>query len=131
MPRIAIFLAIHVSIFQQLTGVDSVELYGGKIFNRVLPVSNKIIPIFTTIWPVIAAAFTAEVMKRYGRKTLLRFGGLMLIFPLTMMCIGFAVEPYKDKIAPKILIVVSLFMYMGAFDITLGPIVWLIIPEFL
>lgn len=33
MPKIAIFLAIHVALFQQLTGVNSVALYGGKIVN--------------------------------------------------------------------------------------------------
>lgn len=130
MPKISIFLAIHVALFQQLTGVNSVALYGGKIVNDVLPKLNKIIPICTTLLPAIAAAFTTEVMKKYGRKTLLQFGGLMLIFPLSMMCIGFALEPHTENIAPKILIVVSLFMYMGAFGLTLGPIVWLMIPEF-
>ena len=33
MPKIAIFLAIHAALFQQLTGVNSVSLYGGKIVN--------------------------------------------------------------------------------------------------
>lgn len=90
MPIIAIFLAIHVALFQQLTGVNSVALYGGKIVNEVLPDLNKIIPIFTTLLPAIAAAFTTELMKKYGRKTLLQFGGVMLIIPLSLMCIGFA-----------------------------------------
>ncbi len=94
MPKIAIFLAIHVALFQQLTGVNSVALYGGKIVNDVLPDLNKIIPILTTLLPAIAAAFTTEVMKKYGRKALLQFGGLMLILPLSMMCIGFALEPH-------------------------------------
>lgn len=67
-------------------------------------------------------------MKLYGRKTLLQFGGIMLIIPLTMMCIGFALEPTTDSQAPKVLIVISLFIYMASFGLTLGPIVWLIIP---
>jgi hypothetical protein len=128
MPKIAIFLAVHVALFQQLTGVNSVALYGGKIINDVLPDLNKIIPICTTFLPTLAAVFTTELMKKYGRKTLLQFGGIMLILPLSMMCIGFAIEPQTENIAPKILIVVSLFIYMGSFGLTLGPIVWLMIP---
>ena len=54
----------------------------------------------------------------------------MLIIPLTMMCIGFALEPTTDSQTPKVLIVISLFIYMASFGLTLGPIVWLIIPEF-
>jgi Na+/H+-dicarboxylate symporter len=94
MPKIAIFLAIHVALFQQLTGVNSVALYGGKIVNDVLPDLNKIIPIFTTLLPAIAAAFTTSLMTRFGRKTLLQCGGVMLIIPLAMMCIGFGLEPH-------------------------------------
>lgn len=33
MPTICIFMAIHVALYQQLTGVNSVALYGGKIVN--------------------------------------------------------------------------------------------------
>lgn len=67
-------------------------------------------------------------MTKFGRKTLLQLGGVLLIIPLTMMCIGFALEPHTESQAPKILIVISLFIYMGSFGLTLGPIVWLIIP---
>lgn len=91
MPRIAIFLAIHAALFQQLTGVNSVSLYGGKIVNEVLPSLNKIIPIFITFLPAIAAVFTTSLMKKFGRKTLLQVGGGLLILPLAMICIGFGI----------------------------------------
>jgi Na+/H+-dicarboxylate symporter len=94
MPKIAIFLAIHVALFQQLTGINTIALYGGKIVKEVLPDLNKIIPIFTTLLPALTAAFTTELMKKYGRKTLLQFGDVLLIFALVLMCIGFAVEPH-------------------------------------
>ena len=37
MPKIAIFLAIHIALFQQMVGINSVALYGGKIVKQVLP----------------------------------------------------------------------------------------------
>jgi hypothetical protein len=33
MSTICIFMAIHIALYQQLTGVNSVALYGGKIVN--------------------------------------------------------------------------------------------------
>jgi len=128
MPKVAIFLAIHVALFQQLIGIKSVVLYGGKIVNEVFPDLKKIIPVFTTLIPAITAAFTTNLMKKVGRKTLLQFGGIMLSFSLAMMCIGFGLKPNTESEGPNILIIFSLFVYMASFGLTLGPIVWLIIP---
>lgn len=95
MPRIAIFLAIHLGLIQPFMGINPVVIYGGKILTDVLPNLNKVIPIFTTILPAITAIFTTELMRKYGRKTLLQVGALLMIIPLTMMCIGFGILPYS------------------------------------
>lgn len=103
MPKIAIFLAIHVALFQQMVGINSVALYGGKIVKQVLPDWSKITPIFTTMLPAISSSFTTQLLKKYGRKTLLQFGGVALIFPLAAMCICFAIEPHVESEVPKYL----------------------------
>jgi Na+/H+-dicarboxylate symporter len=95
MPKIAIFLAIHLGLIQPFMGISPVVIYGGKILTDVLPNLNKAIPIVTTLLPAITAAFTTELMRKYGRKTLLQLGALTLIIPLTVMCLGFAILPYS------------------------------------
>ena len=129
MCKLAVFLAIHIALFQQMTGVNSVALYGGKIVNDVLPNWNKIIPIFTTMLPGIGSIFASSLMIKYGRKTLLQLGGVFLVIPLIMMSVGFIAEANSNEsLIPKLIIVFSLFLYMGGFGLTLGPIVWLYIP---
>jgi Na+/H+-dicarboxylate symporter len=93
MPPIAIFLAFFLSIIQPFMGINPAVIYGSKILSDVLPNLSKIIPVFTNLLPAITAAFTTELMRKFGRKTLLQFGVLAMIIPLTMMCIGFAILP--------------------------------------
>ena len=92
MSTICIIMAIHVALYQQLTGINSVAIYGGKIVDEVLPSLNKIIPILTNLFPAIAAAFTIPLMKKYGRKTLLQVGGISLVGSLLIISIGFLVK---------------------------------------
>jgi hypothetical protein len=129
MPLIAIFLAFFLSIIQPFMGINPAVIYGSKILSDVLPNLSKIIPVFTNLLPAITAAFTTELMRKFGRKTLLQFGVLVMIIPLTMMCIGFATLPESESNVPKIMIAMSLFIYMTAFGLTVGTIVWMIIPE--
>lgn len=58
MPKIAIILAMHLSLLQPFMGINPVVIYGGKMLTDVIPNLNKVIPIFTTILPAITAAFT-------------------------------------------------------------------------
>jgi hypothetical protein len=92
MCKLAVFMAINIALYQQLTGVNSVALYGGKIVDSVFPSLNKIIPIFTNMLPAIMGVFTTGIMKKYGRKTLLQIGGILVSIPLIMMSVGFIAE---------------------------------------
>ena len=93
MPKIAIFLAIHLGLIQPFMGINPVVIYGGKILTDVSPNLNKVIPFLTNLLSAITAVFTTKLMRKYGRKTLLQLGGLMLIIALGMMCIGFGILP--------------------------------------
>ena len=71
-------------------------------------------------------------MTKLGRKTILQTGTFIFIISLLMVAIGFFVQnPDDEKVstATSVLVMGGLIIFMADFGLSLGPIVWLYIPE--
>lgn len=70
-------------------------------------------------------------MTRYGRKQILQRGTAGCVIALLAVTLGFYLFDKGDKAIGGFLIVMWLIIFMAVFGLSLGPIVWLYIPEIL
>ena len=77
---------------------------------------------------MILALLAILLLQKYGRKQLLLIGLAFLAFSLLNFSIGLIFRKKWITVAP-IIIIGSSLLYFIAFVLTLGPIMWLYIPE--
>ena len=80
---------------------------------------------------VIGTFITGFLLIKFGRKTILQLGTLGASIGNVLIFIGFLLNGQGDDASTtgQPFILIGLFLYMGVFGISLGPIVWLYIPE--
>lgn len=81
---------------------------------------------------VIAAIVSISLMNKKGRKFLIQSGTFVCMVCLGIVAISFFFKKaldFKDSIPQSIAIIIGMCVFMTFFGLTLGPIVWLYIPE--
>lgn len=122
-------MGFHVAILQQLSGINVVVIYGLSILLRIVGDKwFKLCQISLQIVSLIGCFAAASLIKKMGRKTLLQTGALGL--GILLGIIGTCYIWSGNKKAEYI-ILVCLYMFYLIFGFTLGPVVWLYIPEIL
>lgn len=113
-----------------MCGINIVIIYGMGIMSEALQSSldAKIMQLFTMVGSIIGALLTGIMLKRFGRKGLFQLGTANSCLFMLLICIGFLAIPSQTT-PQQILIIVSLFIFMFVFGMTLGPVVFLYIPE--
>ena len=70
------------------------------------------------------------LIDKYGRKTILQGGSVMSAVSNLLSAVGFFIlGSNEDSDAGKGLVLTGLILYMVTFGASLGPIVWMYIPE--
>lgn len=73
---------------------------------------------------------TGFLLATFGRKTILQIGTFLEGVANIFAAVGFFIWNYTDQIKlAEALVLLGLFLYMGVFGVSLGPVVWLYIPE--
>lgn len=74
---------------------------------------------------------TGFLLITFGRKTILQFGTLLAGISNILIFIGFFIQARSDEDSSpgELFILLGLFLYMAVFGVSLGPVVWLYIPE--
>lgn len=67
-------------------------------------------------------------MSKVGRKTIIQGGTLVGAISNGIIGIGFFIKDSNEDVA-NVMILSGLVIFMGNFGISLGPVVWLYIPE--
>ncbi len=68
------------------------------------------------------------LLSRFGRKTILQVGTLGAVVSNLVIAMGYFVSDSYPSLS-VVLILLALFYYMANFGLSLGPIVWMYIPE--
>jgi MFS family permease len=132
--RTRLGMGILLSFIQQFSGVNAVLFYSDKILkgdvsdpDKVDPFDDKMAKIFTILIGCIlifASWLSGKFIDKFGRKSILLLGELCCIVTLLLLAIfGFLGLDNPSKY------IILLFMF--SFGISLGPIVWLYLPEIL
>ncbi len=126
--RAAVVIGLLLSIFQQITGINTVIYYAPKIFQNVgYPSASS--TLFATMGigaiNVLFTLISVWLIDRIGRRPLLLIGvGGMVISLLTLSYVFFT-----QSAAIELFAVVSLMSYVAFFAIGLGPIAFVILSE--
>ncbi len=128
--RPALLAGVGVTIIQQITGINTIIYYAPTIFKFAGIGSDKAALLATTWVGVVNVLMTfvaIYLLDKVGRKPLLLFGLSGMIVSLIFLGIGFHQTVSKELVG--IICLVSLFIYIGSFAYSLGPIGWLLNSE--
>lgn len=126
--RPALIVGILVSVFQQITGINTVIYYAPKIFQFAgfQSASSAILAsLGIGVVNVIVTIIALWIIDIVGRRLLLIVGIIGMVVSLGVLGMAFFISAASiGSIA-----VVSLMSYVAFFAIGLGPVAWLIISE--
>ncbi|KAF1783168.1 hypothetical protein Pcac1_g7131 [Phytophthora cactorum] len=120
--RLQLAAAILLSCAQQLSGINAVFYYSGSIFKDAGisdPRVGTLIINFINIWP---AFFTGVLAQRFGNRNMILWGEAGMFIMAVLMTVAFLVD------VPALSIVFTA-LYVIAFGLTLGPLVWVITAD--
>lgn len=126
--RKAFAVGIGISVFQQITGINTVIYYAPTIFNLAGFASgaSTILPaVWVGVTNVIMTIIALWLIDRVGRRPLLIIGLIGMICSLAVL--GWAFFHSSSHVGN--ISVISLMIYVAFFAISLGPVAWLIISE--
>lgn len=122
---IVIIIAVLLSAFQQLMGINVVLYYAPKIFQSTgtqLDIS-LLQTILVGIVNIVFTVLAINTVDRFGRKPLLICGGL--IMAVAMLSLGFAF--YTGNMG--ILTLVLILLFIAGFAMSWGPVIWVLLSE--
>lgn len=124
-------LGILLAVIQQVTGINTVLYYAPTIFADAGFVGPEGAILITVLIGLVFVAFSAlalPMIDSYGRRFLLLVGvGVMAI---SLLVLGALFLPgIQRSHGVKLCIVAMMLVYIAAFAISLGPVMWLMIAE--
>lgn len=119
LPRIAITIVL---MSQQFCGINSIIFYGVKIIGELLPTYSIAINFSISILNVLITLIASILIDSWGRKPLLIISSTSMCVSTLFICMGIVQNN-------PVLLVISIFVYIGVFAIGLGPIPFLVISE--
>ena len=89
---------------------------------------KSIFPILINLEQVLTSFIVSYLLSRVGRKTLLQLGTIIGAISTGIIAVGFFIHDSNTDVG-NIFILLGLVIFMANFGISLGPVVWLYIPE--
>ncbi|KAK5773709.1 Vvs1p PWA37_004993 [Arxiozyma heterogenica] len=111
-----------ILVGQQFCGINSIIFYGVKVVSQLLPDQALLINFSISIINVIITFLSSILIERFGRKPLLMSSTIFM----SIMSILISLSIVKHI---SVLLIISIFVYIGFFAIGIGPIPFLIIGE--
>jgi SP family xylose:H+ symportor-like MFS transporter len=120
-----VLVGVALSVFQQISGVNSVLYYGPSIFTAMGYHMDAAFlgMLVTSIVNLLATMIVVLVVDRVGRKPLLIFGGLAM--GLSMLTLGSLFHSQQTGV----IALAVLCCYLAGFALSFGPIVWIMLAE--
>lgn len=127
--RMAFFVAIMCSVFQQLTGVNAVGYYAPTIFKNAGAGADAAMveTVFIGVVKVLFVAFFMGLIDKLGRKRMLKWGSYAMALCLILIAILFAQDPISK--AFDVFIIVLIVLHTASFEMSWGGGTWVLISE--
>jgi MFS transporter, SP family, galactose:H+ symporter len=128
-----LLIGVLLQVFQQLVGINMMIYYAPTIFGYA---GMKGLIAMMTV-PTVNMLFTFPaiyLVDKWGRKKLLYIGAAAML--LTMIAAGLAFQsigavsdPSMIGGTPKMILLISVIIYIFGFAVSWGPVVWLVCSE--
>lgn len=125
----SICIGVAAATMQQWSGVNAVNMYTSDVF-RAAGFSGQLatqLPILIGVAKLVFVIVALFLMDRAGRKPLLLVGCAGMV--VTLVALGFALRPVPVPRDLGIVATASLCLYMAFFEVSLGPVLWLLLSE--
>jgi SP family galactose:H+ symporter-like MFS transporter len=128
-----LLVGVLLQVFQQLVGINMMIYYAPTIFGYA---GMKGLVAMMTV-PTVNMLFTfpaIHLVEKWGRKKLLYVGAVamlvtMITAGLAFQAIGTVSDPAAIGGTPKLVLLVSVVVYIFGFAVSWGPVVWLVCSE--
>jgi len=123
--RFLVLIGILLSLFQQLSGINTVIYYAPMIFEMAGTHTKEgavIATISIGVVNVIATLCATLLLDRLGRRFFLLLGSAGMTLALSILALSLV---FPSMISPQI----PLLAYIVLFAVSLGPIPWVLISE--
>ncbi len=123
---IIIVIGSILSILQQFTGINAVLYYGSDIFEKALGFGKEDILLQQVLLAFVNLVFTFVAMAtvdKFGRKPLIYIGSLGMIIGFLLL----GVTLQQQTIG--FLSLLGVLIFIGAFAMSMGPVVWVLLSE--
>jgi sugar porter (SP) family MFS transporter len=128
--RGSLFVAVGMTVLQQVTGINTIIYYGPQIFALAGSTSHSgaILATFVVaIVNVIGTVVGILLVDRVGRKPLLYVGVTGMAVALFALSYAFSHATVGSSLG--IIAIVCLMIYIACFAISLGAIAWILVAE--
>jgi MFS transporter, SP family, arabinose:H+ symporter len=124
--RIALLIGVVLAILQQVTGINAIMYYAPEIFKQVGAGTNASFTetIIVGLVNFVFTILSLWLIDKVGRKTLLIIGSAIMTISLAVVGFEFHVTQPNGT-----LILIFILLFVAAFAVSFGPIVWLVIAE--
>ncbi len=121
-----IAIAFLISTFNQLSGINAINYYTPRILETagVFRESAMMQSIFIGVTNLIFTMIGMILIDKVGRKSLLYVGSVFMTIALVSVATLFNMENI-----PGLYMLLSLMLFIGAFAMSLGAVIWVLISE--
>jgi sugar porter (SP) family MFS transporter len=129
--RGALFIAVGLTVLQQVTGINTIIYYGPQIFELAGSSSHANAILATLIVAtvnVVATVVGIALVDRIGRKPLLYVGVTGMTIALFALSFAFGHQGMLGSSLGSIAIA-CLVVYIACFAFSLGAIAWILVAE--
>ena len=121
-----ILIAFFIATFNQLSGINAINYYAPRILESagVFRESALLQSILIGMTNLVFTMLGMVLIDRFGRKNLLYVGSVFMTLALLSVAAGF-----QYKVFGGYLMLASLMTFIGAFALSLGAVIWVLISE--
>ncbi|KAK2763356.1 hypothetical protein FQN54_009992 [Arachnomyces sp. PD_36] len=122
-----VVVGVALQMFQQWTGINFIFYYGTTFFQQSGIDNPFLISVITNIVNVVSTPLAFYTIERFGRRTLLIWGAvLMLVCEFIVAIVGTAAP---GSVAASKVLITFVCVYIFGFASTWGPAAWVVIGE--
>ena len=124
--RHAMFIACSLAVLQQITGASILLMYMPTVFQEAgfkAPSEAILRNVILNLWSVVCTVVALALVDRVGRKPLLSSGTMGMA--LGMAIVGALFHWH----ATGMYVVLTMFLVLAAYLVSLAPLAWLIMSE--
>jgi sugar porter (SP) family MFS transporter len=129
--RGSLFIAVGMTVLQQVTGINTIIYYGPQIFALAGSESHSSAILATFVLAIVNVIGTVVgilLVDRVGRKPLLYIGVTGMTVALFALSYAFS---HNEILGPSLgtIAIVFLMIYIACFAFSLGAIAWILVAE--